>query len=104
MSRWEVGMIVLIVVLGLAIFAGKASAEPLYQADTGDAKVTVHSEPCAVAAVGNLPKRATWEEKGKTYEGCAGAHPAFPLLVFYFSGDRSVVVIPNEMFRKMTGV
>jgi len=78
MSRWEVGMIVLIVVLGLAIFAGKASAEPMFRADTGDAVITGHTEACQIKAVGNLPKRATWQEKGKTFEGCAGESPALP--------------------------
>ena len=103
MSRWEVGMVVGLVALGTQLFAVKAQAEPLYRADTGDSVITVHSEPCAVQAVGNLPKRATWQEKGKTYEGCAGQHPQFPILIFYFAGDKSVVVVPVQLFQKVTG-
>ena len=102
MTRWEVGMLVLIVVLGLLV-VGNAKAEPMFRADAGDAVVTVHTEPCAVKAVGNLPKRATWVEKGKTFEGCAGQHPMFPILIFYFEGDKSVVVVPIELFQKVTG-
>lgn len=103
MSRWDVGMLVLIALIAICVVANKAHAEPMYQADTREAKVTVHSEPCAIAAVGNLPKRATWEEKGKVFEGCAGQHPMYPVLVFYFSGDNSVVVIEVGAFRRLTG-
>ena len=102
MSRWEVGMVVLLLILA-GVMVGNAKAEPMFRADAGEAVVTVYTEPCAVPAVGNLPKRATWQEKGKTYEGCAGQHPMFPILIFYFSGDRSVVVVPVEMFQKVTG-
>ena len=102
MTRWEFGMIVLITVIGL-LLVGNAKAEPMFRADAGDAVITVHSGPCTVAAVGNLPRKATWREKGKTYNGCAGQHPMFPILIFYFEGDKSVVVVPIELFQKVTG-
>ena len=88
---------------GLLGFCSQANADPLYRAEAGDAVITVYTEPCAVKAVGNLPKRATWTEKGKTFEGCAGSHPQYPILVFYFEGDKSVVVIEHGAFQKVTG-
>ena len=92
-----------VLITAMIVLIPAAKAEPLFRADTGDSVITVHSEPCAVSAVGNLPKRATWEEKGKKYEGCAGQHPQFPILIFYFSGDRSVVVVPAQLFQRVTG-
>ena len=80
-----------------------AYSEPLYQTAGGDgAVVTLHSEPCALKEVSNLPKRATWDEKGKTFEGCWGVSP-FGVAMLYFS-DRTVAVVPAEAFRKVTGV
>jgi len=102
MSRWEVGMIVLIVVLGLAIFAGKASAEPIYKASAEGTTITLHTADCKMPAVKNLPKRAVWEEGGVKTEGCYGPHPQFPVVVFYFS-DRTVVIVPVQLFQRVTG-
>jgi hypothetical protein len=63
----------------------------------------VYTEDCAVKEVANLPKRATWTEKGKTYEGCAGMSP-LGLVMFYFREDRSVAVVPASQFVKVTNI
>lgn len=60
--------------------------------------VVLTDEPCTLAAVSNLSRRATWEEKGKKYEGCYAV--ADSTVVAYFAEDRTVTVIPLSVFVK----
>ena len=101
-SYWKrVGVLFLIAVL-LYGFAVESHAEPLLRATAGNVVITIHSEECALKdVVTNLPKRATWEEAGKTYEGCAGAIPQLGVAMFYFVGDKTVAVVPGQMFVKV---
>lgn len=78
------------------------NAEPLFQAQAPDGVViTLHSEKCALKEVTNLPARITWEEKGKVTEGCFGAKAG--VVIFYFA-DKTVGVIPVQVFEKVIGV
>lgn len=80
-----------------------ASAEPMYQTSLQDGlTITLYSEPCALKEVVNLPKRATWDEKGKLFEGCWGVSP-FGVAMFYFE-DKTMAVIPAEAFKKVVGI
>ena len=100
----RVGIVVLagIVLLALALHA---KAEPLIRANVGDVSITIYSEECALKdSVTNLPKRATWEEKGKVYEGCAGAVPQLGVAMFYFIGDKTVAVVPGQLFEKIQSI
>jgi hypothetical protein len=82
-----------------------ALAEPMVQFQQGDIKIVVHSEDCAYKnVVSNLPKRATWTEKGKVFEGCAGGNPDMGLILFYFAGDRTVAAVPMAGFTRLQGV
>ncbi len=90
---------------GLFGAARLAFAEPVARAvvNNGQVVITVHSEDRALTAVvTNLPKRATWVEGGKTFEGCVGVSP-IGVAMFYFLADKSVAAVPLEMFQPVTG-
>ena len=84
------GVVCLIVLVGLAT---NAYAEARFQVVADGAKVVLFDDKCAVSAVANLPYKATWEEKGKVYQGCWGARPDAGVVMFYFD-DKSVGIIP----------
>ena len=79
-------------------------ARPMVQASVQGIVITVHSEDCELKnVVSNLPKKATWVENGKTFEGCAGASP-LGVLMFYFHGDKTVAAVPADLFVPVTGI
>jgi hypothetical protein len=73
-------------------------AEPVAVfAEGGGVTVSLYQEPCARAAVSNLPYRATWRDAaGKTFEGCAAVQHG-SVVVMYFD-DRTVVTVPVRAF------
>lgn len=79
--------------IALLVLATKAHADPRFQVVAEGARVVLHDDKCAVAAVANLPYKATWEEKGKVFQGCWGARPDAGVVMFYFD-DKSVGIIP----------
>lgn len=91
--------------IALAFVVKIAGADPLVQAvvNSGRVVITVYSESCALTEfVANLPKRATWKEGDKVFEGCAGVSP-LGVAMFYFREDKSIAVVPIEMFERVTG-
>lgn len=80
----------------------KAAADPFIAAENGGVRIVVHSEKCQLKTVENLPKRATWTEKGKTTEGCAGYVQEMEVVLFYWA-DRTVSVLPAPVFTKVVG-
>ena len=81
------------------------NAEPTYRAVMPGVVVTLHSEDCTLTSiVSNLPKRATWQENGLTYEGCFGFVEPMRLLIFYFREDKSVAPIPAGLFVKVVSL
>lgn len=78
------------------------NAEPLFQTQTQDVVITLHSEKCELKEVSNLKQKATWEEKGKVFQGCWGYRDG--LVIFYFLEDRTVGIIPAQAFEKVIGV
>jgi hypothetical protein len=94
LPRWFV-VLALIVALPTLVFA-----EPMLAFQDGPVKIVIYTEDCALKnVVTNLPKRATWEEKGKSYEGCAAGTP-FGFVMFYFAGDKTVALVPADGFTK----
>lgn len=93
----------LLFVVVMFLLPQNALAEPFAQAEADGAKVVLHNDKCTLKEVENLSKHATWEEKGKLYIGCWGAHPDAPFILAYFN-DRTVVAIPKQVFRRVTGV
>ncbi len=77
-----------------------AHAEPMAEARRSRARVVLFSEPCALTAVSNLPKRATWEEGGRIFEGCWGGAEGLDFVLAYFE-DLTVVAIPVLGFRPL---
>lgn len=92
----------LIFVIGTVLYAAKVSAEPLFSATAEGATITLTNEPCNVPAISNLPFRAVWVEKDKTYEGCFGVRQDIGLVLAYFD-DKTVALIPMQVFRKVVG-
>lgn len=88
--------VVLAAALGFAwkqLIAGEVA-----RAVEGDAVVILTDEPCAIAAVRNLPYRVVWQEREKKYEGCYHVHPS-GIVVMYFD-DRTVGIVPLRVFRR----
>ena len=82
-----------------------ANAEPQYRETVQDVVITLYSEPCALKGeVSNLPRRATWMEKGKTFEGCFGYVEHLQLLMFYFRDDKTVAGLPVGVFSRVTAL
>jgi hypothetical protein len=94
------GVVCLIVLVGLAT---NVHAGPRFQVVADGAKVVLHDDKCAVSAVKNLPYKATWEEKGKVFQGCWGARPDAGVVMFYFD-DKSVGIIPIAELTAVVGV
>jgi hypothetical protein len=86
-----------------ATWPTKAHADPRFQVEADGAKVVLYDDKCAVAAVANLPYKATWEEKGKVFQGCWGARPDAGVVMFYFD-DKSVGLIPISGLTPVVGV
>ena len=80
----------------LAMVVTGADAKPLAIASQGGVTITFTDEPCTLAAVRNLPNRATWSEGGKTFEGCFTVQE---LLVLAYFDDRTMVVIHSRHLR-----
>lgn len=87
------------------VYCTDARADPLYRASILGVVITLHSEECALKdKVSNLPRKATWVENGKTYQGCFGYVEPLGLFMFYFSDDKTVAGIPASAFSKVHGV
>ena len=90
------------IVLALILWPALGRAAPILQAVSDDGvTITLHDDACQLAAVVNLAKRITWEEKGETFEGCYGRHPS-GIIIAYFS-DKKVALFPERVFRAVRG-
>lgn len=106
MLPWLVWALVIVLAIGGALYAGRAVAEPIARAsvNNGQVVILVHSEDCALTnVVSNLPKRATWNEGGKVYEGCVGIQSQAGVAMFYFADDKTVAIVPLQMFQRVVG-
>lgn len=100
---WAIGAVVLVVIAVVgALYSSKVYAEPFAVTHGDGIVVTLHTEKCAMPEVTNLPQRATWEEKGKVFEGCAGVNRDLGVVLFYFS-DKTVGAAPIQAFQRVTG-
>ena len=59
-------------------------------------RVLFYDDKCAVSEITNLPFKATWEEKGKTYQGCWGPRPDLGVIAAYFD-DKTVAIVPIQI-------
>lgn len=95
-------VLVLACALAAALKSGRVYAASLYQAEADGARIVLTDEACRLQAVSNLKRRATWTEKGETFEGCYGLHEGTGLILAYFS-DKTVVILPPQIFSKVLG-
>lgn len=96
-------VVVFAAILAALLFPLLAHSEPLFQTSGEGITITLHSEACALKEVTNLPRRATWDEKGKTFEGCWRLSQSGYVL-FYFLEDKTVGDAPAQVFKKVVGV
>jgi hypothetical protein len=97
---WFLAFLLAVFMIALTTIA-QGAPMALYQSE--GVTITIMDEPCQVKAVTNLPYRATWTEKGKTYEGCAGGHPA-GIIMFYWEADKMVSLAPMQSFKKVSAI
>jgi len=65
--------------------------------------ITFYDDPCQLKdKVSNLPYKATWQEGGKTFQGCAAPRADLELVVVYFD-DLTVALVPFHLLKKATG-
>lgn len=97
--------VILAVLIGAALgmIAPKLGAEPIFEANGEGVTIQIHKEACTLAEVKNLPRRATWTERGKTFEGCAGLDQNLGIVLAFFV-DRTVVALPLQVFQRVVGV
>ena len=80
----------------LSLFPAIAAAQPIAVVSGSGTTITLTDEPCAIEAVSNLPKRATWVDTKGKFEGCWGSQG--PVVLAYFE-DKSVVAIPAAILK-----
>jgi hypothetical protein len=78
-------------------------ADPLFAFEKDGIRVVLTNDKCALSEVSNLPYRATWEEKGQTFEGCWSPSFDRQRVNAFFVSDRSVVSFPPQMFSRVQG-
>ena len=89
---------------GILFFvATSVYADPVMQLTEGDLQIVLHDSPCKLKDVVNLPRKAVWMEKGKTFEGCWGVRPDAGAVIFYFE-DKTVGLAPMQAFKRTTSI
>lgn len=76
--------------------------EPVAQySEGGGVAIALYREPCALAAVSNLPHRAVWRDARGKFEGCFAIQHG-SIVAMYFE-DRTVVTAPVAVFTPTSG-
>ena len=88
----------LLLVLAAGLIA-PAQAEVIARATQGGLVVSLTDEKCTLAAVTNLPFRATWLEKGELTEGCYAVAEGAQVVAYF--ADKTVALMPGRDFRPM---
>ena len=86
----------------IAFYVAKSHAGTIYLADQEGVQIALTDEKCALAEVKNLRFRATWSERGQTFEGCWAMHQGAGLILAYFA-DKTVVIFPPQIFTPTRG-
>jgi len=81
---------------GCATVPPAPADEPAAEYAEGGVTVTLYREPCVLAAVANLPYRATWRNERGVFEGCFAVQHG-SVVAMYFD-DRTVVTLPVRAF------
>jgi hypothetical protein len=88
----------------VVLYVTQAHADVIAIADTGSVKIILHDSPCELKeVVSNLPQKAEWLEGGRTFKGCWNGHPG-GFIVTYWLEDKTVGIVPINVFKKANGV
>ena len=79
-----------------------AHAETIASASQNNVTISLTNEPCASQSVKNLPYRAIWTEPNGKIEGCYGVQSG-TVVMLYFE-DKTVAVLPTQVFQKVTDI
>jgi hypothetical protein len=92
-----------VVILALLFcFPSMVLAKPMFAADLEGVRIVLTDDKCDLTVVANLPYKATWTEKGRTFTGCWGVMGQN--VVAFFSEDKTVAAIPVQVFQKLQEV
>ena len=82
-----------------------AGAKALAQAqDSTGIRVVLHDTDCMMTtSITNLPKYAEWLEGSKKVKGCWAVDSNLGMVIIYFA-DKTVVVLPAQIFEAVTEV
>lgn len=89
-----------LVFLVLLVSWSPLHAKRIAKATQGGVVITLTDEPCTLTVVSNLPYKILWEEKGKTFTGCFTVNQG--IVVAYFSDDKTVAIMPGQVFAAVT--
>lgn len=97
-----------IIIVGLLLlflfFASASEAKPIAALSEEGVTITLYDDKCPLTKkVTNLPYRATWKDKDKSFEGCAGSTAGGQIIVLFFD-DNTVAVLPAGVFQRVSGV
>lgn len=88
--------------IALAMLPIYGHAEPRLAVTQGNVTVTLYDDPCELGEkVTNLQFKATWQEGGRTFNGCWNARPDLEVVVAYFD-DLTVALIPFRDLKRVT--
>lgn len=102
---WLCWGLILGLTLAAVFYASRVYAEPRFVATAQDGGVTItlYDDPCELTdKVTNLPFKVTWQENGKTSQGCWGPRPDAQSVVAYFD-DLTVALIPFGALHRAQG-
>jgi cbb3-type cytochrome oxidase subunit 3 len=88
--------------IALIAFCTQAQGKPLAVANAQGATITLTDEDAKCEAVPKFVYRIIWEEKGQKFEGCFGVHG--PIIVAYFPGDKSIALMPVQVFQPLSSM
>jgi ABC-type Fe3+-hydroxamate transport system substrate-binding protein len=91
----------LMLIAGLA-FCTQAKGKPIAITQSQGATITLTDDAAKCDAVPKFVYRIIWEEKGKRFEGCFGVHG--PIIVAYFPGDKSIALMPAQVFQPLSSM
>jgi hypothetical protein len=95
-------VVCLLFAIALIAFCTQAQGKPLAVANAQGATITLTDDPAKCEAVPQFQYKVIWEEKGKRYEGCFGVHG--PIIVAYFPGDKSLALMPAQVFQPLSSM
>jgi hypothetical protein len=96
---WFLAFLLAVFMIALTTIAQGA---PIALFQSEGVTITITDEPCQLKAVTNLKHRATWNEHGKTHEGCAAGHPA-GIILFYWE-DKTVSIASAQAFKRVSAI